>query len=89
MEEVKNYLLDRGLDDAHLPELFNYEDFAKAILKYEYSELLSGKVAICKKGENSIIVEYDTKDECYDWVIQKYFRELRVQKEQSISNRNT
>lgn len=26
MEEVKQYLLDIGFDDAHLPELFNDDD---------------------------------------------------------------
>ena len=51
---------------------FNFEDFAKAILRYDYNELISGKVAVCKKDSNSIIVCYDTKEECYNWVLQNY-----------------
>jgi hypothetical protein len=51
---------------------FNFEDFAKAILRYDYNELISGKVAVCEKDSNSIIVCYDTKEECYNWVLQNY-----------------
>ena len=51
---------------------FNFEDFAKAILSYDYNKLISGKVAVCEKDSNSIIVSYDTKEECYNWVLQNY-----------------
>lgn len=51
---------------------FDFEEFAKTILKYDYNELLSGKVAVCKKGENSTIVAFNTKEECYNWVIQNH-----------------
>ena len=51
---------------------FNFEDFAKAILRYDYNELISGKVAVCEKGSNSTIVCYETKEECYNWVLQNY-----------------
>lgn len=51
---------------------FNFEDFAKAILRYDYNELISGKVAVCEKDSNSTIVCYDTKEECYNWVLQNY-----------------
>ncbi len=52
---------------------FDYEIFANIILKYDYNELLSGKCSVCEKGGNSTIVSFDTKAECFDWVIQNKY----------------